>query len=386
MNLLYTAGTARGGTNFRTLILNNHSKISMSIDPFIPLFHFYKRALLINTGNKSLLENSFSNVIDDYYFDRNKLSVMKAIQEANPDIPFDLSKVEELKTKMISRMSLASANLIPHINKIFAPTFKEVFHNIKILIGSLTKKELEWVGFNDNWTLEFFPLIAKLFPKAKFIIHLRDPRAVIYSSEFAEPDPSKRPTIMSFARHLRKYMAFTIFFKNSNSLKDRILITHYEAFVKNSEIEAKKVLKFLGLNYESQMTDIGLFKKANGELWPTSKEIYKTSPDIWEREMPIEMAELTEFICSPDMNLFGYYPKYYENAKGLSEKSYQYAINNFNNCIGWRTDFKEFSKTIGTEFNRKRILNSSCKFSINEIEENFLFMEMYNKIKKNIND
>ena len=30
---------------------------------------------------------------------------MKAIQEANPDIPFDLSKVEELKIKMISRMS-----------------------------------------------------------------------------------------------------------------------------------------------------------------------------------------------------------------------------------------------------------------------------------------
>ena len=127
MKLLFTAGTARGGTNYRTLILNNHSKISMSIDPFIPLFHFYKRALLINTGNQSLLENSFSNVIDDYYFDRDKLAVMKAIQEANPDIPFDLSKVEELKIKMISRMSLASANLIPHIDNIFAPTFKEVF-------------------------------------------------------------------------------------------------------------------------------------------------------------------------------------------------------------------------------------------------------------------
>ena len=60
--------------------------------------------------------------------------------------------------------------------------------------------------------------------------------------------------------------------------------------------------------------------------------------------------------------------------------------NNFNNCIGWRTDFKEFSKTIGAEFNRKRILKSSYKFSRNEIEENFLFQEMYKKIKKNIND
>ena len=62
-------------------------------------------------------------------------------------------------------------------------------------------------------------------------------------------------------------------------------------------------------------------------------------------------------------------------------KSYQYAINNFNNCIGWRTDFKEFSKTIGSEFNRKRILKSSYNFSKNEIEQNFLFLQIYKSIK-----
>ena len=381
MKLLYTAGTARGGTNYRTLILNNHSKISMSIDPFIPLFHFYKKSLLMASGNENLLKNSFSNVIDDYYFDRTKLSIMKAIQDADPDIPFDLSNLEELKIKMISRMSLASANLIPHIDKIFAPTFKEVFYNIIDLLGSLTKKKLEWVGFNDNWTLEFFPLIAKLFPEAKFIIHLRDPRAVIYSSEFAEPDPAKRPTIMSFARHLRKYMAFTDFFKNSKIFKKRLLVTYYEPFINNPDKEVKKVLEFLGLNYESHITDIGSFKKANGDLWPTSNEIYKTSSNIWEKEMPKEMAELTEFICSPDMNFFGYYPKYFKETNGLSEKTYQYALKNFNSCIGWRTDFKEFSKTMGSEFNRKRILKSSYKFSKNDIEENFLFSQIYESIK-----
>ena len=382
MNLLYTAGTARGGTNYRTLLLNNHSEISMSIDPFIPLFHFYKKSLIIHSGAKNLLKNSYSNVIDDYYFDKNKLAVMKFIQEANPDIPFDLSKVEELKIKMISRMSLASENLIPHIDKIFAPTFKKVFDNIKNLLASLTKKRLKWVGFNDNWTLEFFPLIAKLFPKAKFIIHLRDPRAVIYSSEFAEPDPSKRPTILSFSRHLRKYMAFTVFFKNLDLFKNRLLITSYEPFISNPENEIKKVLEFLELKFESQITDIGLFKKANGGSWPTSNEIYKTSSYIWEKEMPKEMAELTEFICSPDMEFFGYYPKYYDKSLGLSENAYQYALKNFNTCIGWRTDFNEFSKTIGSEFNRKRILTSSYTFSKDEIEENFLFLQMYKTIKK----
>ena len=209
MKFLYTAGTARGGTNYRTLILNNHTKISMSIDPLIPLFHFYKKSLLIHSGNGDLLSNNFADVLDDYFFDHKRIQLMKTLQNANPDIPFDLSQWPELKEKIKSRMTLASANLIPYIDEIPAPSFKEIFVNIVTLLENISKKEkLEWVGFNDNWTVEFFPLIAKLFPEAKFIIHLRDPRAVVCSSEFAEPDPRKRPTVLSFSRHLRKYYAF----------------------------------------------------------------------------------------------------------------------------------------------------------------------------------
>lgn len=382
MKLLYSAGTARGGTNYRTLILNNHSRVKMSIDPFMPLFHFYKESLLISSGNAHLLETSPSNVLDDYYFDHGKLAVMKAIQNADPDIPFDLSEWEKLKVKMISRMSLASANLIPYIDKIPATTFKGVFENIKLLLSSLSDNELDWVGFNDNWTIEFFPIIANLFPEAKFIIHIRDPRAVIFSSEFAEPDFSKRPTILSFSRHLRKLMALTEFFKSSKIFNERLLITFYEPFINRKEEETKKVCDFLGINYENEMTNMELFKKSNGDKWPTSQKIYKNSSSIWEKEMPRQMAELVEFICSPEMEVFGYTAKYYSEVKGLSENAYLYALDNFKNCTGWRTDFKEFSKTIGSEFNRKRMLQSSYEFSISEIEENFLNTEIYKRIKK----
>lgn len=382
MKLIYTAGTARGGTNFRTLILKNHSKISMSIDPLIPLFHYYKKSLIIHSGKSNLLSNNFANVLDDYFFDFKRIEIMKTLQKSNPDIPFDITNWNELKVKMESRMSLASANLIPHLDKIPAPTFKEVFENIiEIIARVYKKKNIKWVGFNDNWTIEFFSLIARLFPEAKFIIHLRDPRAVICSSEFAEPDPKKRPTVLSFARHIRKYYAFTEYFKTLPIFKNRLLVTYYERFIEKTEVETKKVLDFLNLDYEPQMTDVSLFRKASGEKWPTSDEIYKSSVNIWEKQMPSEMAELVEFICSPDMHIHNYFPKYYFEKKGLSIKAYNYALNNFNNCLGWRTDFDEFSKNLGCEFNRKRVLELK-NLTKKQIEENFLFLEYFNKYKK----
>ena len=381
MNILYTAGTARGGTNYRTLILNNHSKITMSIDPLIPLFHFYRKSLLHHNGREELLTNNFTNVIDDYFFDHARIEVMKAIQESNPDVPFEMTEWDNLKVKIKARMSLASANLIPYLDEIPAPTFKEVFNNVFNILERISKKNnLEWVGFNDNWTVEFFPLIAQLFPEAKFIIHLRDPRAVVCSSEFAEPDPSKRPTIVSFARHLRKYYAFVEYYKTIPSLEDRFLVTYYEPFIDFPEQEIKRVLNFLDLDYEPHMINIDLFRKATGEEWPSSSEVYKTSTTIWETQMPKEMAELVEFICSPDMEIHGYKPLYYEEKKGLSDNAYKYALDNFNNCLGWRTDFQEFSKTLGCEFNRKRLLKMD-NLATPQIEENFLFNAYYNKLK-----
>ena len=90
MKLIYTAGTARGGTNYRTLILKNHSKISMSIDPLIPLFHYYKKSLIIHSGKSNLLSNNFANVLDDYFFDFKRIEIMKTLQKSKPDIHFDI--------------------------------------------------------------------------------------------------------------------------------------------------------------------------------------------------------------------------------------------------------------------------------------------------------
>jgi hypothetical protein len=376
MDLLFTSGTARGGTNFRTLMLNNHPQIRMSLDPFIPLFRYYRDSLL-RSLNSDL--TAPSGVLDDYYFSDCKRKIMHAVQNANPDIAFDLSEWPQLKLAISSRMSLASANLIPYIDKLPAPTFREVFHNTLKIVASTSDSEddLVWAGFNDNWAVEFFPLIAQLIPEAKFMLHLRDPRAVIFSSEFAEPDPAKRPTVLSFARHLRKYAAFATVLPMNPHLHGRMLVTRYEPVVQNPEIEMRKMINFLGLDYLPEIIEIERFRKADGKTWPSDSAIYRASDNIWRAEMPHEMIELTEFVCGPEMQLHGYEPEFYDSVAGLSQKTFGYALSNSRDCLGWRTDFPEIEKTLGCEYYRKQMLKMPVQYSHDEIERCFLFSEVF---------
>jgi len=382
MRLIYTAGTARGGTNYRTLMFNNHSRIRMSLDPFIPLFRFYRDSLLKAAGVEHLLDRiPARNVLDDYYFSDDKLKIMKTIQEQDPDIAFDMSQWPKLKDDLAGRMKLASVNLIPHLDLLPAATFREVFNNAMRLIAKTSEKDLLWVGFNDNWTMEFFPLIAHLMPDAKFMLHLRDPRAVVASSEFAEPDPSKHPPVMTFARHLRKYYSFANYLKNHEKLSGKLLVTYYEPFIHDPEAEIKRVVEFLGVEYEDVMLDTEKFVKADGSPWPSNWNDYKISSNSWCKESPPEMIELTEFICDPEMRLHQYQPEIYNQKTGVSDSALDYAARNFRECKGWRTDFPEIEKTLGSELYRKKLLTAINKPSNYEIERCFLFVDTYNQLR-----
>lgn len=380
--LLFTSGTARGGTNFRTLILDGHPQVRMSLDPFIPLFRFYRDSLLASSGESHLLQRLESGVLDDYYFNDTKRRIMQVVQSADPDIPFDLSKWDPLREAIASRMTLASINLIPHLEKLPAPSFREVFHNtISMVAAARGGADLVWAGFNDNWAMEFFRPLARLIPDAKFMLHLRDPRGVVHSSEFAEPDPRKRPTVASFSRHLRKYFAFAAVLPDDPLMKDRLLVTHYEPFLLNPESEVRRMTDFLALDYVPDMINVSRFRKADGTTWQSDWEIYKSSGDIWRRDFPEETAELTEFICDPEMQIHGYAPELYDQKKGLSAKAFDYALHNSRKCLGWRTDFREIEQTMGCEFFRKQLLKSESDLDEETIERCFLFTDVFTKLK-----
>jgi hypothetical protein len=379
--LLYTSGTARGGTNFRTLLLNNHSRVRMALDPFIPLFRLYRDSLLKQAGERELLERSPLAVLDDYYFDVDKRALMCALQDSEPDVPFDMSAWPALRQSIAARMKLASVDLIPHLDLLPAPTFSETFANTAKVVAAARGGDADWVGFNDNWTFEFLPLVARLIPDARFMIHLRDPRAVVASSEFAEPDPSKRPTVLSFARHLRKFYAFAVVLTAHPALQERLLVTRYEPLLEDPEGGLRRMTDFLGIEFEPQMLEVDRFRKADGSRWPSDWEIYRRSGKGWRDEMPGEMAEVVEFVCDPEMRIHGYEPEIGDSPSELSPAAFAFAVRNARECLGWRTDFPEIEKTLGCEYYRKRLLRHAESAAPAEIERCFLFQAVFERVR-----
>jgi hypothetical protein len=221
-----------------------------------------------------------------------------------------------------------------------------------------------------------------IFPDAKFMAHVRDPRGVAFSSEFAEPDVAKHPTILSLCRHVRKHLAISFNYKINSSFQHNILVTYYEDSVIETERAAKSYCQFLGIEFEEGMINVSRFKKANGESWPSSDKVYRDTVNDWETDCPEELIETVEFLCHPEMVLHGYKPIIYSSKTGLRGKTFDYIKKNSQNCIGWNTDFPEIEKTLGVEFYRNTLINNQTKLEPLEIKRCFLFDSVYKEIMK----
>ena len=81
---LFASGTARGGTNLMTMMLSVHPQISLSQDPYIPLFRSFRNAIVSASADAGLLEGfDPEGPLDEYYYFDQKLAVMRMVQDAD---------------------------------------------------------------------------------------------------------------------------------------------------------------------------------------------------------------------------------------------------------------------------------------------------------------
>jgi hypothetical protein len=379
-NQLFISGTARGGTNLAIMMLSVHPDVSLSQDPFLALYKSFFNAVLSTNGLK---EKDLQSPLYEYYYFREKIEKMHLLQKSDLNMPFNNSKLEELKTVIADRMKLSSPLLIPHLNQLKGNNYKTLFdYALAIVRKGRNEKNLKWVGFNDNWCIEFFAPLARTYKNAKFISIVRDVRGAIAShiklvdAIHTNPlyqykkDVSMLALTMSFARCWRKHVAFSYNYQMSRLLKDRILIIKYEDLVSNPQIETEKISDFLDIDYFEDMIDTNNFIAPDGGKWlPNSnqghapqKGIFTSSIDKWKDTLPNDLLDLIELVVGPDLEMCGYEALKSFNSEMVSN-AYQRHKYEHENWVGggwgWRTDNYNPELDISFELLRRNTIENN---------------------------
>ena len=395
MNLpLFLNGPALCGTNLVKAILGVHPEIHLESEPFVPLFRSLRNAIL--SSSKISLIDSFNpeSPMGEYYFLDERLEVMDLIQKGDLNIPFNDNELDELKKKIANRMHDYVPHLIQYIDLLDGRNYKELF-TAALDIVSMTQKnnKFKWRGWLDSWVEEFFPLLAREYSEARFILIFRDPRAAIASSKSGSMNIitekfTPEPLTLSYLRCWRKQLAFAKHFQGMDLFKDRLHIICYEDLIENADNETKKMCEFLEIDFYAEMLDTNKFMglgKDTGQWTPNSsflvpkKGIYKNSLYRWKNSLSGDWIKFIEFVVGVDLKYFGYKRVY---KKGSNHYNYDiYDIHNQEHfkCQGWRTDIGIPEIDLSLEIVRNQCLEKKIDDE-QLIRKCFLFPEIYESL------
>jgi len=370
-------------------MLSVHPEISMAQDPFLPLFKSFRNAVIESAGNPSLTGvRDPGYPLDEYYYFEDRLSVMRRVQSADLNLDFPAGRMPQLLDDLSTRMKLSAPLLAPHLKKLSGSTYKSIFESaLEIVRTGKDAAAADWVGFNDNWTAEFFPALARAFPEARFIIVVRDVRSSIASQSRLQD--GRVALTMSFARCWRKNIAFALHLQQMELFRDRLHLVTYEQIVRTPQETINELCDFLEVDYLPEMLDTTRFVGPDGTTWrPNSnfenvpqQGIYQDSLERWKAELAPEVIQLVEFIAGPDLKMAGYPSDTFGVSDDYGLGVYNQLVKDHDNCQGWRTDNHNTEIDFALELLRRYCLRQETQDK-DLIERCFLFPEAYTALSK----
>lgn len=392
-NYLFGAGTARGGTGLATRMLSVSPAVEIALDPYLGLYKSFRTAAVLKQGSVALKSTYQSaSPIQDYYFSDTQLQILDCIWASDLSLPFEANERKSLIESMAKRSELSSGDLRGVMGSLDGATFNEWFRNAMSLIETTRKKpNLKWIGIHENWTIEFFVPLAKSFPDAKFMVILRDPRAVI-ASNMKVTDLTLKGHILSYARSLRKMMALTTMYQKMPLFKNRLVVSRFEDMVVEPEKECNRLCDFLGVPFHRDMLDTSKYvEPSDGSVYNGFSSFEKTAEGIsthrisrWKKHLGKGEVDLIDFIAGPEMALFNYPTEHTKCGAYPTADAIRVLIEDNEGNKNWRTDFQDPQLDLGFELFRHSILNSKDKFSDAMLRRCFLIAELVGDLRKNV--
>ncbi|NPA39597.1 MAG: sulfotransferase [Thermodesulfobacteria bacterium] len=272
IKLVFCTGSPKSGTTFLQMILDNHPEVSCP-----PEHYLY-----------SFLTETLPSVFQSYNKSVEFIDKMTAKQGAPIFTDEDIKEVGKFVIKLAAYKGAKG-------------------------------KEVKWYGIKDDQLTERngFTLLSELFPEAKFVAIVRDPRSVCVSAWYFnirldENWATKIGTKEEWASvygpiWVRDNTNIINFFKKHS---DKIFLCRYEDLVLNPFENYKRIFEFLGVSTDKEVIE-EVIDKTSFKKFKDGKFFRKASIDDWKNELsPLAIKEI-EKTCGHLMQLLGYKPMYW---------------------------------------------------------------------------
>jgi hypothetical protein len=363
--------------------------------PNIDLFRSYRNAMVRSLGDSALAAACPPNApLQDWYGTLERVTLLDhLLDKAHLDLPFDETEWPSFLESSIRRGKLETADLTANYDRMKGATYRHLFENLlRIIADTRQCADRKWVGLHETWMLDFYPLLARSFPEARFLLMFRDPRAIVNSMLGVEAiDPSQVGQILSYVRHWRKYAALALKFANDPLLKGRLHITSHDLVLTRTEETLTGICSAFDLELDRRMLDSNnFFNYATGTIWLGNSSFEAKTEGFgahrafrWRERLQSRVIALIEYLCGPEMALVGYptVTKYADPQTDADADIFEALIADLTGYANWRSDLGDPLLDLGLEAVRRQLLRA--RHAVPDpmlVRKTFLFEEAYDAI------
>jgi hypothetical protein len=389
---LFVTGTARSGSNLLARMLDAHPDATVACDPFFPLFPPLRDALVAASADPAVRASLDPGApLQDYYGTDARIRLLDAVQAGDLDVPLPAGAWAALRPAIARRMRHDCADLIPHLPEVAGPTYRAlVADGLRLIEKARDAAGRAWVGFKDVWIVEFFRPLARAFPDARFLVIVRDPRAVVASMHAIERiDATQVAHTLSYARHWRKGVAFAEHYQGDPALAGRLRVVAYEDLVRAPEPTARGLCEFLGIPFVPAMLDASRYPDyATVGTWAGNSSFEAAlggiSPELaerWRTALEPGARKLVELVCGPEMRRAGYAPDG-AGADRADGEAFAYLVRNGRQPLAWRSDLGDPLLDYGLELGRAALLAAPLETLDGPlVRRAFLFEDVFRRLR-----
>lgn len=272
---IFIIGMPRSGTTLLSMILNAHSQLAIS-----PETHYF---------TKYWHRCEQDNCLQDKEKAKGFVNCFLSSDEVK-DMGFSVKEVEEIYNTLIQDKNLTHKTILQTILSKYASK------QGKTIWGEKTPAHLEYV-----------PVIATLFPNARFICIVRDPRDVSLSLRKV---PWNRGNVFHHARRWKRYIQMSQYY--AQQYYPNFLEIKFEDLLANPESVIYTICSYLGLPFEVDMLAFHKKARLNFDL---AKEPWKAksiqpldqhNTMKWLNQMPAYEVKVIEIIARKELKQKNY--------------------------------------------------------------------------------